>query len=319
MHRSGEKARSYRESRPLLTRPFAFPSSAGSPYRFEQIQCLVGAGYDRRRGSQGPLRAQFQREEFTYAYYDGLTKLIEAKAKGQKIPVAPRGNVASVVDKMAALGHSLIKTSPRINPGENGVASRTELEKQKRQKSWVNEANALTFLVCFDCTVGAPHVRRNQFFETLELAPHARGAAPRREAVSILVSRKRNRHEGVLRARFPQILAGVAGANPRAQIEHQGFQLKVFRQLQRFVEAAPPPESSFRWSFRKNRLNGQGTTSESPATTIRIGINHRDDEVQIFQSPRDFRISRKSVRNRAKCAKVKYRKDRPQAEGAATT
>jgi len=59
------------------------------------------------------LAGPFNPEEFADSYNEGLMKLIEAKAKGQKLTVVPRGKAAPVVDMMTALKQSLSKNSDR--------------------------------------------------------------------------------------------------------------------------------------------------------------------------------------------------------------
>jgi DNA end-binding protein Ku len=84
------------------------------------------------------LAAPFDASEYHDAYQAELEKLIEAKAHGKKLTVAPRSKKAPVVDLMSALQQSL-KGKPAAGAGQKtllrAVPKSVEKEKKGRKAS----------------------------------------------------------------------------------------------------------------------------------------------------------------------------------------
>jgi DNA end-binding protein Ku len=80
------------------------------------------------------LAGPFKPEEFTDSYNEGLVKLIEAKAKGQKLTVVPKGKTAPVVDMMTALKQSLSKASSRDRTPKKTLLRAVPNLKDKRDR-----------------------------------------------------------------------------------------------------------------------------------------------------------------------------------------
>ena len=82
------------------------------------------------------LAAPFKPEEFTDTYNEGLQQLIEAKSKGKKLTVVPRGKATPVVDMMTALKASLSKTTARDKePKKTRIRAVPNLKEKRDRKA----------------------------------------------------------------------------------------------------------------------------------------------------------------------------------------
>ncbi|MGC1171663.1 MAG: hypothetical protein WA886_22355, partial [Candidatus Acidiferrales bacterium] len=77
------------------------------------------------------LAAPFEPEQYRDSYQMELEKLIEAKAKGQKLTVAPRAKQAPVIDLMAALKQSLKSKDAPKKTLLRAVPAKTEKKPRK--------------------------------------------------------------------------------------------------------------------------------------------------------------------------------------------